>query len=472
MHDRADRGATRTRRDTDFATLAKRTPVALRVVPMKSMPRLEERLADRFRIDAHVGEGGMGVVYRGVDLACGETVAIKVLQQGAVDNVTRFAREASALATIDHPGIVRYVAHGTTLEGDPFLVMEWIEGVTLEAHLVKLGVTAAEGLALVRRVGLALAPAHARGLVHRDLKPANILLADGDVEQPKVIDFGLARQGFGDARLTETGTAVGTPSFMSPEQARGEREIDARTDSFALGCVLYECLTGVPAFGGRNAAAIMARIVMCEPPALRKGWPAAPVELERAVSRMLSKTRDGRPADGGAVAAMLESIAVPDTPRRRRLDSSTMATEVGGPTATYVIFVQSDDVDETAIRPALAPFDARIEKLLDGALVAVLHKDAATAARCALAVRRCLPDAAIVIAGPQDQAETAVQLTVLLDAAGAALELADFGQMFAGDLEPSAIRIDEATATKLGGGFVIERARAGAVFLISERGAP
>ncbi|HEY5935765.1 MAG TPA: serine/threonine-protein kinase, partial [Kofleriaceae bacterium] len=335
-------------------------------------------------------------------------------------------------------------------------------------HLTKVGVTAAESVALVRRIGQALAPAHARGLVHRDLKPANILLVGGDVAQPKVIDFGLARRGFGDSRLTETGTAVGTPSFMSPEQARGERELDPRTDSFALGCLLYECLTGMPAFGGRNAAAIMARIVMCEPPALRASWFEAPPELEAVVAQLLAKDRDGRPADGAAVAALLDSIEVPATERRRRLDSGTLATEVGE-TATYVIFVQADELDEPAIRGALEPFGARIERLLDGALVAVLQKDAATAARCALALRRCLPTAAIVVAGPQGD-ESAAQLTKLFDAAGAALEVADLGQIFESDLDPSAIRIDSATAARLRGTFVIEQDR-NAVFLLGERGA-
>ena len=435
---------------------------------MKSMPRLDERLADRFRIDAHVGEGGMGVVYRGFDLERDETVAIKILQQGMVDNVTRFAREVAALARIDDPGIVRYVAHGLTLDDDPFLVMEWIEGTTLEEHLIKVGVTAAEAIALVRRIGQALAPAHACGIVHRDLKPANILLVAGDVAQPKIIDFGLARRGFGDSRLTETGTAVGTPSFMSPEQARGERELDPRTDTFALGCLLYECLTGVPAFGGRNAAAIMARIVMCEPPALRASWFEAPTALEQVTAQLLATDRDGRPADGAAVAALLDSIEAPVTARRRRLDSSTVVTSVGK-TATYVIFVQADELDEAAIRAALAPFGARIERLLDGKLVAVLQKDAATAARCALALRRCLPDAAIVVAGPQGD-DTVVPLTKLFDAAGAALEVADLGQIFASDLDPSAIRIDAATAARLSSEFVIEQDR-NAVFLLGERGA-
>src|SRR6185503_16968517 len=124
-----------------------------------------------------------------------------------------------------------------------------------------------------------LAIAHERGLIHRDIKPENILFAGGDVGRPMLIDFGLAR-GAGDLRLTETGAVVGTPGYMAPEQARGDRDLDARADVFALGCVLHECLTGMPAYPGRNPAAVMARIVLCDPSPVSEHWPDVPPAIE------------------------------------------------------------------------------------------------------------------------------------------------------------------------------------------------
>src|SRR5213078_3072847 len=196
-----------------------------------SMVRLNDQLLGRFRIDARIAEGGMATVYRGFDQQLDQTIAIKVLRHGAIADVARFEREAEILAALDHPGISRYIT------------------------------------AVVAQVAGALGTAHARGLVHRDIKPDNILLAGGELSRAKLIDFGLGRTA-GDVRLTETGTAVGTPGYMAPEQARGERAIDPRGDVFALGCVLYECVSGVPAFAGRNSAAVMARIVLCDPPAI------------------------------------------------------------------------------------------------------------------------------------------------------------------------------------------------------------
>jgi eukaryotic-like serine/threonine-protein kinase len=414
-----------------------------------SMLRLDDRLLGRFRVDARIAEGGMGVVYRGFDLEIDQAIAIKVLQPDAIDSVARFEREATLLATLAHPGVVRYVAHGVAHEGSPFLVTEWIDGTTLGEHHARVGLTPADGVAVVRRVAEALGAAHARGLVHRDLKPDNILLPGGDLERPKLIDFGLVRRS-GDHRLTETGTVVGTPGYMAPEQARGDREIDARSDVFALGCVLYECLTGVAAFAGRNAAAVMARIVLCEPPSLRDAWPAAPPVLDDLVARMLARRPEARPRDAEVVAAELGALAAPSAPRRRRAasdEATTVVSRVGDDTAAHVIFVQAGGVGDE-LDAIVARFGGQAQPLVDGTIVVVLRDDATLAADCALALARSFAQAPIVLAGPGEATATA-PLAQLLDAGAGELETADLHRIFGGASPPGSIRVDPATAARL-----------------------
>ena len=423
-----------------------------------SMLRLNDRLLGRFRVDAQIAQGGMGVVYRGFDLKIDHPIAIKVLRPDAIDNAARFEREATILASLDHPGVIRYVAHGVAHEGSPFLVVEWIEGITLADHVERVGLTPAESVQVVRRVAEALGAAHARGLVHRDVKPENVLLAGGDLERAKVIDFGLVKRTSGDPRLTDTGTVVGTPGYMAPEQARGEREVDARTDVFALGCVLYECLTGVPAFAGRNAAAVMARIVLCDPPALGDTRPGTPAALDRLVHRMLAKRPDDRPDDASAVAAELAGIELPDGPRVRRATAAHVASTAVQPgrAAAHVIFVRPSGPGAAA-EPIVAPFGGRAHPLHDGTLVVVLHDPAAAAAAaCALALRDAFHDAPIVLVGPSDAGAWVAPLVTLLEAGAEALELADLRAIFGGDAPaPGTIRVDATTAARLATQFEV-----------------
>jgi predicted Ser/Thr protein kinase len=443
------------------------------------MLRLDDRLQGRYRIDAQIAEGGMGVVYRGFDLEFDQPIAIKVLRPGAVDNVARFEREATILATLDHPGVVRYVTHGVAHEGSSFLVMEWVDGTTLAEHHARVGLTPAEAVAVARRVAEALGAAHARGLVHRDVKPQNLLLAGGDLLRPKVIDFGLVRRATGEPRLTETGVVVGTPGYMAPEQARGDREIDARSDVFALGCVLYECVTGVPAFAGRNVGAVMARIVLCDPPALRDVAPTLPAGLERIVARMLAKRRDDRPRDAAEVAAELAAVTAPDGPQRRRASSEDAATTVesGNRTATHVIFVQACDAggdvdvrsESTAgtrplgIEAIVAPFGARAHRLVNGEIVVVVD-DAVFAADCALALAEAYTDAPVVLVGANDDG-AAAPLAALLDAGAGELEAADLQRIFRGAAPAGAVRVDPTTAARLAGRFQV-REDEGVLYLI------
>ena len=222
-------------------------------------------IADRFQIERLAGEGGMGQVFRAVDRTTGAPVALKIMRDGMPPaEVNRFAREADVLDTARHPGIVRYIARGEVAEGRAFFAMEWIDGETLRDRLSRRGMTIAETVALGRRLSAALGALHRAGVVHRDLKPGNVLLRDGDPGDAVLLDLGIARRGDLE-RLTLTGVNVGTPGFLAPEQARGAADIDPRADVFALGCVLYECLCGQPAFAGEHPLAILGRVLLEEP---------------------------------------------------------------------------------------------------------------------------------------------------------------------------------------------------------------
>lgn len=204
----------------------------------------------------------MGMVFQARDLASGERVAVKVLLHDSPLAAARFARETRILAEFSHPGIVRHIDHGITSSGQHYLVMEWLEGEDLRARLKRGGLTLAESIELATQVASALAAAHARGVVHRDLKPSNLFLVGDRIDQVKLIDFGLAR--FDEATImTQEGALMGTPSYMAPEQARGAIELDGRVDVFALGCVLFECLTGERAFSGQQVMATLAKILYC-----------------------------------------------------------------------------------------------------------------------------------------------------------------------------------------------------------------
>ncbi|MEO6417835.1 MAG: serine/threonine-protein kinase, partial [Polyangiaceae bacterium] len=233
--------------------------------------------------------GAMGIVHQATENATGRTVAIKLLRQNATRFAHTFARERDALHALSHPNIVRYIGHGETPDGLPYLVTEWLEGEDLESRLArgKLSVAAAVDHALA--IARALGAAHAQGIVHRDVKPANIHLgADGVV---KLLDFGVAH--LGDAHAGAV--AVGTALYMAPEQVRATGTADARSDIYALGCVLFECLTGRPPFTGDRATVVLAKAIFELPPRVTSLGVEASPALDALVARMLSKQAAARP---------------------------------------------------------------------------------------------------------------------------------------------------------------------------------
>jgi serine/threonine-protein kinase len=257
----------------------------------------------------------MATVYLAQDLKHGRKVAIKVLRPelAAFVGEERFLREVATTANLRHPHILPLYDSGEA-EGHLFYVMPFVEGETLRQRLNReRTLPLREAVQLAREIADALSYAHRRALVHRDIKPENILLESGHAA---VADFGIARAaGAGETdRLTQVGIVIGTPEYMSPEQAVGDTALDGRSDLYALGCVLFEMLTGAVPFTGPNTAQLLVRRFRERPPALRAARPDAPADLEVLVSALLSADPAGRPDSAGTVVRALEAVTTPTPP--------------------------------------------------------------------------------------------------------------------------------------------------------------
>ncbi|HEX4812048.1 MAG TPA: protein kinase, partial [Nonomuraea sp.] len=267
----------------------------------ESLGRLTTAVADRYRLERELGQGGMATVYLAHDVRHDRKVALKVLRPelSAILGASRFLAEIKTTAHLQHPHILSLFDSGEA-DGHVFYVMPLVEGESLRDRLVReKQLPVDEAVRIACEVLDALDYAHRHGVIHRDIKPENILLHDG---RALVADFGIAlaaSRSEGGARMTETGMSLGTPHYMSPEQAMGEREITARSDLYALGCVLYEMLTGEPPFTGPTAQAIFARVMTEEPRSLVLQRRTIPPQVEAAVLTALAKL----PADRFATAA-------------------------------------------------------------------------------------------------------------------------------------------------------------------------
>ena len=450
-------------------------------------------IADRFEIERLGGSGGMGAVYCAVDRRTGRRVALKVLWAHLLDvpeHTERFAREAKVLADLQHPGIVRYVDHGQTPDGELYLALEWLEGESLAQRLRRQWLTVAESIALMHRIADALGAAHRRGVVHRDLKPSNIYLVDESIERPKLLDFGIARL-VGGSVLTVTGVLVGTPFYMAPEQARCDQRIDARADVFALGCVLYHCLTGRAPFANEEMHAALLKVVLDDAPRLSTLRDDVPPALDDLTARMLAKRPEDRPADAGVLAeefAALEALA--DSPAALTMRKGALtavelrvvcavlvrvmahrADGVGAPLpgdisiemelpATLPMWER--DPRRSVLTTAITRHLGHIESMASGVLlVTVTSAGASTdqgarAARCALAIRAVLPEAPMALVAGRGTAngrrpvdEVIVRGTRMLDSDPQAA--------------PAPIRIDDMIAGLLGARFDVDGDSAGLI---------
>ena len=228
-----------------------------------------ELIAERYELEELVGTGGMSSVYRAHDRLLERNVAIKVLHEQFTadgDYVERFRREARAVAQLSHPNIVTVIDRGEH-DGRQFIVFEYVDGENVKALIEREGpLPEQEAIGLALQIARALGFAHDQGLVHRDVKPQNVLLNDGG--QAKVTDFGIARSLDVQGGLTQTGTVMGTSDYIAPEQARGSR-VDAQSDIYSLGTVLYELLTGEVPFSGDNFVAVAMQHINQPPPSVR-----------------------------------------------------------------------------------------------------------------------------------------------------------------------------------------------------------
>ncbi len=433
--------------------------------------------AERFEIEREAGRGGMGTVYRARDRLDGAAVAVKLVHGATVDDAPRFLREGRVLAELRHPGIVRYVAHGVAPSGELYLAMEWLDGEDLAARLARALPSIAESLDLARRIAEVLGIAHAKGIVHRDVKPSNVFLADGRLDRVKLLDFGVARV-VGGTHATQTGAMLGTPAYMAPEQARGDRAVDARADVFALGCVLFECLTGQPPFRGDHVMAVLAKILLEEAPRLSDVRTGVPEVIEDLVGRMLAKEPGGRPKGGAAVAREIEALGaideVPFTPSspppaalttgEKKLLSVVLLGAAPARDAHRTLLPSEDESPLVTLHATAQAYGARLERLAGGNLVATLlgsgaaTDQAARAARLALAMNAVLRDRPIAlvvglgeVAGRWPVGESVERSAAVLRGATG-----------------EGVRLDEATAGLLGGRFDVRRDGEG-ILLLGER---
>jgi tetratricopeptide (TPR) repeat protein len=430
--------------------------------------RQDEIVAGHFRIVNEAGVGGMGTVYRAIDERGGGLVALKVLHGGGVMEAARFDREAGLLAALSHPRIVRYLAHGALTSGERYLVMELLEGETLAARIVRDSMTVADCVRLGLHVAEALGAVHDLGIVHRDVKPANLFLEGGSIDQLKLLDFGIARRraSTNEVDLTAAGIVVGTPRYMAPEQFRGDRDIDARADVYALGSVLFRCLTGRAIHAGM-ASHDGSRVPFDEEaPRVRSLCGDVPEPLEDLVARMVARSPGERPADARQVADELGAVghalaidvggALTRAEQRVRV---VLVARLAQHTDVDATMRQSDLVDRNEqLRAIVRAGGAEAEVFVDRSLVITPTRPGGPAehaillARCAATLRTWAPEMSIALVGGRGVPLGRLPVRGVLDRGAGLLALVDAAPR---------ILVDEITAGLLRQRFEIARDDAG-----------
>ena len=329
-------------------------------------------IAGRYQVVKKLGAGAFGTVYKAKDTRLERMVAIKTIrleglaasQAGFKEMLKRFEQEAKTAAKLKHPGIVTiYDYDFGESHGLSYIAMEFIDGVGIDQVIAQTGRLPVErAAALGAQVAEALDYAHSHGVVHRDIKPANIMIEAGD--RVKVTDFGIAKPGDSAEHLTMTGSLLGTPSYMSPEQARGQK-LDGRSDLFALGCVIYEMVAGRKAFRGDSITALLFKIITEEPQALRELEPSVPEPLVLLIQKAIAKAPEARYQTGREMADELLSMTrAGAVPTLRATDTPTIAPEhtptvSGAPTAVSPVTLSSDGATSStqpgSPGPPLAP---------------------------------------------------------------------------------------------------------------------
>jgi tetratricopeptide (TPR) repeat protein len=401
----------------------------------------------RFELKRIAGTGGMGKVYAAFDRVTGQPVAVKVLSATGGD-ARRFAREAAVLADLIAPTIVRYVAHGVTPTGAPYLAMEWVDGEPLNVRLGRGKMPVRDAVVVVRRVAEALAVAHRRGIVHRDIKPSNVLLERGAPQRAKLIDFGVARDQSDLSEMTAAGTIVGTPGYVAPELLGAKGTVAPTVDLYALGALLFRAVTGRLPFEADDVIAILMRVAHEKAPRLASLVRVAPL-LDELVASLLAKNPEDRPPDAEMVVEILqrveESNAPPPLPSNRpvralgRSELRTFSVVVGALPSEPAPGVMRQ------LAEGIAPHGGVIEVAVGSSFTATVPRggiaadQALRAVNVALTLHALAPEARLAVASgrhPVNQAEVGP----VVDRASALVR----------DRSPGDVAIDELTRGLVG----------------------
>jgi serine/threonine protein kinase len=270
-------------------------------------PDPNELIVGRYLLGEQVHAGGMARVYRARDQETEQLVALKRPAKADLATLARFAEEGEILSQLDHPAIVRLLAHGGETFEDAHIAMEWLEGETLSARLDSGPLSLLDAVTVARRAAEALSAVHRAKITHRDVKPANLILNQSSPAQAKLIDFGIARYDAARGLNVHASFSGGTWAYMSPEQAMGSAELGARADIYSLGCVLFEAISGEPAFPSDRAQAVVAK-VWHPPPRLGDQCADVPSPLLALIAKMLAADPLQRPRDGGALVSELLAL--------------------------------------------------------------------------------------------------------------------------------------------------------------------
>lgn len=462
---------------------------------MAVLPELD-RTTDRFVLQDRAGGGGMGDVFRAFDRETSQEVAVKVLRASASEvERARFQHEIAVIADLRHPNIVEYISHGSLPDGRPFYAMEWLDGEDLGQRQRHDPLGMRDAVEVIRRSCQAMAAVHARGIVHRDLKLGNIFLINGRGTNVKLIDFGVVRMPDHDL-AEDRGAILGTPHFMAPEQARGEK-VDGRADVYSLGAALFKLVTGRNVFETDHIIALLGRLVIEDPPNPASIRFDVPEALDRVIHQAIARSPAERFENAGELARALARVGdVPlEPPSADRSASAIRRTnaamlqppldsdapvEADKPrkevaerrVVAAVLFDLGRSAPEPAIQSALSEAlgdDARTELLLGGRMVTVLGvsksrgDEPLRAARAALLVTKAMPEARAVIAvghaiaTPQagSRARASNLAAQALEQAARQLEQAGAGT----------VRADMAVVQALAGRFVMQEDRYGAVIV-------